>query len=141
MVPEMEELNKAIFEEDLIEVNRILEAGCNLDDADSTGKTPLIQAVEQEDIRFVELLLSYGASINASGFNGWAPIHMAVDIAMDATIQSDGKPGTEPLSVIALLVQHGANLQQTTDEGYTPLDIAKKYKSKKIIEYLETKEP
>lgn len=137
----MDELNRAIFEENLIEVNRILEAGCNLDNADSTGKTPLMQAVEQEDARFIELLLTYGASINASGFNGWAPLHIAVDIAIDGTIQSNGKQGTEPTSIIGLLIINGADLQQVTSEGDTPLDIAKKYKNKKITEYLLNAKP
>jgi ankyrin repeat protein len=137
----MEELNRAIFEENLIEANRILEVGCNLDAADSTGKTPLMQAVLQEDARFIELLITYGASINASGFNGWTPLHIAVDISIDGTIQSNGKQGTEPTSIIELLIKFGADLDQVTNEGDTPMDIAKKYNNKKITEYLLNAKP
>lgn len=137
----MNELNQAIFDEDLVEVNRLLESGCDLDMADSTGKTPLMQAAEQEDARLIELLLSYGASINEPGFQGWAPLHIAVDIAIDATIQSNGKQGTEPLSIIELLIKNGASLEQRTDEGYTPLEIAKRLGSNKVVKYLTDTKP
>ena len=137
----MEEINRAIFEEDLMEANRLLESGCEIDEVDSTGKTPLMQAVEQEDARFVELLLSYGAAIDKAGFNGWAPLHMAVDISIDGTIQSNGKPGTEPTSIIGILISNGANLELVTDDGFTPLGIAQRYKNKKISEYLRSAKP
>lgn len=138
----MDKLGKAIFEEDISLVNQILEAGCDLDVADATtGKTPLMQAVEQEDARLVELLLSYGASVNAVGFKGWTPLHLAVDIAIDGTIQSEGKQGTEPVTMIRLLIEQGANLEQVTDDGFTPLKIAQGYKSKKITEYLSNAKP
>jgi ankyrin repeat protein len=138
----MDNLGKAIFEEDLNLVNQILEAGCELNVADAiTGKTPLMQAVEQENVRFIELLLNYGASVNAVGYKGWGPLHLAVDISVDGTIQSEGKPGTEPVSIIKLLIDHGADLDQTTDDGFTPLKIAQNYQCKKIVEFLSNEKP
>lgn len=133
----MQKLNQALFENNLREVHRLLRSGCALDAVDAaSGKTPLMQAVEQEDVRFIELLLSYGASVHARGFDGWTPLHLAVDIAIDGTIQSHGEPGTEPVSVIAVLLQHGADIHSQTDDGLTPLDIAKGYKNRKLIAYL-----
>lgn len=133
----MSALNRALFENNLPEVNRLLQAGCALNAVDAvSGKTPLMQAVEQEDVRFIELLLFHGASVHAKGFDGWAPLHLAVDIAIDATIQSNGKQGTEPVSVIALLLEHGADIHSQTDDGLTPLDIAKAYQSRKLMAYL-----
>jgi ankyrin repeat protein len=133
----MEELNRAVFDEDLDEVNRILKAGGNLDLVDSIGKTALLCAVEQENSRLIELLLFHGASINVAGVNGWAPLHMAVDISIDGTVQSNGEYGTEPTAIIGLLIDNGADMAQVTEEGYTPIDIAKSYGSSKIIQYLE----
>lgn len=133
----MQELNQALFANNLPEVNRLLRSGCVLNAVDTaSGKTPLMQAVEQEDVRFIELLLSYGASVHARGSDGWTPLHLAVDVAIDATIQSHGEPGTEPVSVIAILLEHGADIHSRTENGLTPLDVAREYRSRKLIMYL-----
>lgn len=137
----MQKLSRAISENNLLEVNRLLQSGYALDEADAvSGKTPLMQAVEQEDVRLMELLLLYGASVHAEGSDGWTPLHLAVDIAIDATIQSNGKKGTEPVSVIALLLEYSADMQTQTVDGLTPLDIARQYGSSRIIRYLSNRE-
>ncbi|TGD70673.1 ankyrin repeat domain-containing protein [Mangrovimicrobium sediminis] len=137
----MQELNRAIFEENLSEINRILNAGVDIDAVDSTGKTALMQAVEQENIRFVELLIHHGASVNCPGNDGWAPIHLAVDVSIDGTVQSNGVPHSAPTSIIGYLIGKGADLHQETDSGETAYTIARKYENKKITEYLNSAKP
>ncbi|MCU7861451.1 MAG: ankyrin repeat domain-containing protein [Candidatus Thiodiazotropha sp. (ex Lucinoma kastoroae)] len=107
--------------------------------------TPLLHAVESENIRLIELLVGLGADINKKGHEGFTPLHLAVDISIDGTIQTGGKPGgkpgDEPLAIISFLISNGADVTSKTDKGDTPIDIAKAYRAHKVIEYLNEAKP
>ncbi|QHW29547.1 ankyrin repeat domain-containing protein [Paenibacillus rhizovicinus] len=98
----------------------------------------LIIAVENEQNEMIHLLLLKGADINAKSYGGWTPLHAAVDTSIDGTIQTGGNPGDEPTEIIRYLLENGADRSILNNDGQTPLDIAKDYKSMKIIDYLET---
>ncbi len=135
------ELAKAIFEDNVDLVNAIIKEGAELDFVDELGMTPLMHAVEQENIRLVELLIGLGANINKSGSGGFTALHHAVDISIDGTIQTRGKQGEEPVSIISFLIEHGADISAKTEDGETPLDFANNYKSSKIIGFLNAAMP
>ena len=134
-------LANAIFEDNVNLVNSIVRDGVDLNFVDNLGKTPLMHAVEFENTRLVELFISLGANINKAGSEGFTALHHAVDISIDGTIQSGGMQGEEPLSIISLLIENGADVSATTDKGETPLDIATIYKSKKVMEFLNAAKP
>lgn len=128
----MSELTRKIFEGDVASVSRLIEGTSDLEAIDSNGKTPLIQAVECENIRVIEMFLDHGAQINHSDRHGFSPLHLAVDISIDGTIQSGSCLGDEPTDIIELLISRGASLSVRTEDGETPIDIAIQYGSKKI---------
>ncbi|WP_397356670.1 hypothetical protein [Paenibacillus sp. N3.4] len=75
--------------------------------------------------------------MNFKSFEGWTPLHVAVDISLDGTIQSGGSPGEEPTEVIKYLLDNGADITILECNGKTPIDIAKDNNSQKIINFLE----
>ncbi|XP_073303652.1 ADP-ribosylation factor GTPase-activating protein AGD3-like isoform X1 [Primulina huaijiensis] len=67
-------------------------------------------ACETADIGMIELLLQYGANINAVDSRGHTPLHRCI---------VRGKS-----SLVKLLLTRGANLQAADDQGKTPLQLA-----------------
>ena len=132
----MSELHQAVFTESLAEVYRSLDAGNDVNETDHTGQTPLMLAVANENIRIIELLLNRGANVNASGHNEWQALHHAVDISIYGTIQANGSAGSDPVSIIDILIGCGADLLSKNNEGHTPLDIARIYGNKKVTDHL-----
>lgn len=125
-------LAKATFEDDVVLVNSIVKEGIDLNYIDELGKTVLMHAIEQENIRLIELFINLGADVNISGSSGFTALHHAVDISIDGTIQTGGKFGEEPLTIIKYLLEQGADKSALTNKKQTPLDIANQYKSKKV---------
>lgn len=127
-----DELIDAIWREKIRDVEALLKSGADVNAVGSKGWTPLMQAAEMENLSIARLLLDRGADVNHSGYRGYTPLHIAVDISIDGTIQNGGHPGDEPTKVIELLLERGASLLATDDEGKTPLGWAAAYGSKKI---------
>ena len=133
-----DQLNEAIGDEKIDLVRSILEDGADPNGLSRHTETPLMAAAECESEEILEFLLSCGAEINMSGHEGNTPLHIAVDISIDGTIQSGGAPGDEPVNVIKVLLNNGADLNAKNNKGETPLDWARDYKSKKVIEVLNS---
>src|SRR4051794_37121828 len=103
------DLIRAIWREDIRQVESFLDSGANVNVAGSNGQTPLMQAAEMENLGILQLLLARGADVNLPGYFGCTPLHCAVDIAIDGTIQQGGQPGDEPTEVIKFLLARGAS--------------------------------
>ncbi|GIO41565.1 ankyrin repeat domain-containing protein [Paenibacillus apis] len=104
---------------------------------EDNGWTLLTCAIENERIEIVEILLNNGTDVNYRSSNGWTALHQAVDISIDGTIQTGGKPGEEPIDIIKFLLDKGANINIEDIQGNSSLDIAMRYNSKKIINFLK----
>jgi ankyrin repeat protein len=66
-------------------------------------------------VEAVNILLGAGAPVDAANAFGFVAIHFA--LSPDSEMASS-------LAIIQLLIQHGANVDATTDEGYTPIAFA-----------------
>jgi ankyrin repeat protein len=70
-------------------------------DYEWNGWTLLKSAVEHEKKDIIGLLLENGADINRVTRGEWTALHQAVDISIDATIQTKGKTGDEPTDILS----------------------------------------
>ena len=92
----------------------LLELGVPVNQADAHGNVPLVYLTrgdKRQQPEKLQLLLEYGADINAVGPRGRTALHYAA--AADHT------------QTIAWLIQHGARLDMKDDEGSTALDLAR----------------
>jgi ankyrin repeat protein len=93
-------------------VDLLLDAGANVNFADSGGFTPLNQAVGESHLDTVEHLLLRGADIahRCASAGGCTVLHIAAAYGR--------------LECIRLLLRYGADPQARRDDGQTPYDTA-----------------
>nr|XP_024214301.1 ankyrin-3 [Halyomorpha halys] len=103
-------------------VTLLLENGANVNIADANGTTPLLKAVNNNDIITAKLLIEKKADVNAATKLGYIPLHEAV------------RNGNHEM--VKLLLDSGSTVCKETDQGITPLLISEKYVFREIIEYL-----
>jgi ankyrin repeat protein len=120
------------------------------------GKTPLHYAVNYKRLACMDLLLKYGADLNAGDRTGTTPLHTAAmtgqkDAALwlldhGAAIESRDSFGDTPLqtaavfgqgAMVKLLLDHGAKLDTKNTQGKTALDLARENRQEKVARYLE----
>ncbi|KAJ3329792.1 hypothetical protein HDU76_007126 [Blyttiomyces sp. JEL0837] len=96
----------------LLAVNASLTA---IDNHQATrGYTALHHAVDLRQIGIVRRLLNAGADPSIRNSFGWTPLHLAC-------IKLDGYPYWTHEELIGILLDHGANVEDETEEGATPL--------------------
>ncbi len=109
------EFHWAIQSGELNKVKQLLSADSSLAKTkDSLGRPPLQNPCWDGNIEMVELLLSYGADVNAQNRDNVTPLHSAT---------SKGDP-----RVIKLLLEHGAEVNAKTKNSSTPLHIAAEFR-------------
>ena len=89
--------------------------------------TPLHTAAYSGNCRVVKILIENGADISLkSGIRGNTPFHLAVGSGKDA------------IEVCKVFLDNGAKVDQINYEQYTPLDLAKDYGVKELIDFLQS---
>ncbi|MCJ1239911.1 hypothetical protein MMC14_007909 [Varicellaria rhodocarpa] len=134
----------------------LVDAGVDINTAGYLGKTPLLFAIEKDQIPTARLLLRRGADINLTDANGNSPLFLAVekgsDLIVREILRSGGRSdvqnadGETPLclatlkgheKVVKALLENGADREATNKFGDTPLDLAMEKDHKSIVEILE----
>ncbi|KAL8832371.1 MAG: hypothetical protein Q9170_004907 [Blastenia crenularia] len=82
---------------------------CNIDVADSEGRTPLSWAAELGNLWAVQTLLGHGADLSSKSIMGWTPLHYAAKAPTSACL-------------IALL-EHGALVDAKNKWGHSSLNV------------------
>ena len=134
----------------------LLEAGVSIDATGYRGKTPLLFAIDKEQIPSVRLLLRRGARLDVPDDNGRLPLFVAAEFGLDPVVneilriskESDirNSKGDTPLCLAArnghekvcqVLLKGGADSEFPNKYGDTPLDLAIEGNHEKIVEMLE----
>jgi uncharacterized protein len=131
------ELTEAIDEGAIGRVRDLLAAGCDPNGFDAFGESPLAVAAMRNELEVLKLLLQYGADIRLANVEGWTALHFAVDHAIDSAIQGGDRPGEECVASIDWLMQNGADASAKSADGSSPIDIARTYRSDRVLNTLE----
>ncbi|XP_066494772.1 B-cell lymphoma 3 protein [Tiliqua scincoides] len=101
----------------------LLDRGADVDAVDiKSGRSPLLHAVENNNLEMVELLLQHGANVNAQSYGGNTALHAA--------------SGRGLLDALRLLVRNGADGSLKNYHNDTPLMVAR---NKRVIDILRGK--
>lgn len=135
-------LNRAVADNDIAEVRRLLAEGAKVNGRDKNygDISPLFLAVENGKIEMVRLLLDHGAKVNAEDETERTPIMFLdndatpelVEILLNAgaKINAHDKAGSSVLmsvvasvnaDVLEALIKGGADINDADDEDVTPL--------------------
>ncbi|CAD6500059.1 BgTH12-04164 [Blumeria graminis f. sp. triticale] len=99
----------------------------NLHAIETRGKTALHLAVSNNRQDIVNLLLKYGAHINAKSDGGWTPLHNALEIESEKRASA---------KILRMLISHGADPNAKLLNGMTPLHIAAQNGNILAVKYL-----
>uniref|UniRef100_A0A1B6C1D9 Uncharacterized protein n=1 Tax=Clastoptera arizonana TaxID=38151 RepID=A0A1B6C1D9_9HEMI len=101
----------------------LLEVGANVNATDDNCRTPLHIACQKfgnTEVKYIQLLISYGADINcivSIGKQAFTPLHFACS----TTLSSRDRNYDEIDDRIVLLVENGAELSAKNCNGHTPI--------------------
>lgn len=139
------DLLMAVDNKDVIEVEKLLMSGANVNARNHLGETPLIRA---GSLNMIDLLLKHGADINAQDANGYSALHNAIHhvevdtinklLVNGADFNIQDKNGVSPvieatiacedhenaLDILKKLLEVGADHTLTRLDGKSALEIA-----------------
>ncbi|EFQ34117.1 hypothetical protein CGRA01v4_12182 [Colletotrichum graminicola] len=101
-------------DEFLVFVQWAFEHGLYINARDDTGRTPLLEAVQNRDEKLTLLLMQHGADPNAVDDQGWTPLSTVIDRDNSAC----------SLELLSLLLENGADPRQPGPNGEGLLDMA-----------------
>lgn len=101
-------------------VEKLLKRGADVNLSDAHGWTPLLRAVENNNVTTVEILIQAGANIDKTNKHGWTPL-------MRACIKGN-------VFLVKLFLKHGANVFLQNCGGQKAKDVAKKEEIKHMLD-------
>jgi len=111
---------------DLVAIHRLLKSGANPNLPGRAWSSAIACAGENDETGdVVRALVAGGADINIQNEKGLTPLHYAVDIAIDGTIQS--RLETIDWSVVGVFLDLGADPNIRDARGETVYDTASAY--------------
>jgi ankyrin repeat protein len=104
------ELHKAVFDNKLGEVQRLVANGANINARDADGYTSLHRAVYHNFEEIVQFLIASGANLHIKDMSGSTPLLQAV--------------AYDNVRMAQILIQAGSSLSSISKMGLTPLALA-----------------
>jgi ankyrin repeat protein len=111
-------------------VNALVDLGADMNIKDDTNHTPFLYAVCTGKVEIAEILLSKGVNVNYNE-GPMSPLHMLVMSKMSGMMSGEN---TVPMA--KLLIANGADINAKTQNGQTPLDLAKNVGNTEMVQYL-----
>lgn len=114
-----------------IQFGALVNQGTELNAQTPKGNSALHLAVQSGNPQTVEALLRAGADVTKKAQGGFSPIHYAC-------LPMNGLNGNtaNQLAIIRLLLQYKAPINDTADNGCTPLHVAAKWGEREVVELL-----
>jgi len=112
-----------VARQDLPAVQRLLDAGANPNLPGQAWSSAIACAGENDETgEIVRALVASGADVNIQDECGWTPLHHAVDMAIDGTIQQN----LEEIdwTVVGVYLDLGADPSTRNKDGETIADVA-----------------
>ncbi|XP_058463566.1 protein phosphatase 1 regulatory subunit 16A-like isoform X5 [Malaya genurostris] len=113
-------LLEAAARNDIVEVAKLLQKGVTPDATNMDGLTALHQCCIDDNAEMLNLLLDYGANVNAQDSERWTPLHAAATCGH--------------LNLVKILIGRGANLLSVNADGNMPYDICD---DEEALDYIE----
>ena len=121
------ELFKAVDNENLEKVKKIIKSGVDVNSMFKIGWTPLMKAIITKNKEMIKTLIDAGANVNAKSSDmGFTPIMIAI--------------GHDFVGITKILLNNGADISIKDKEGHTPLMQAKEESIPQIVKLLKDKE-
>lgn len=98
----------------------LLDNGAKPDGRELHTYTPLLSAASMLDIAAAEILLEYGASLEQGNSDGQKPLFMVCQAGTSCFDKMDS-PKTKRLEMARFFLAHGADVDGTDGNGFTPL--------------------
>jgi len=117
----------AVLENQLDILSFLIQQGCDINQADDSGMTPLHAAAINNNVKAVEILLSANAEVDIEDKFGNTPLAQAVFSCK------------EDIAVVKLLFERGANPSHSNINGSSPISFAIKTKKKPVVDLLSRK--
>lgn len=129
----------------------LIEKGANVNARNKYNDTPLLYAAQREQVRMMKVMIEKGAEVNTLNEQGQSPLFIAVrsgnmemfDLLIDGGADINFGEGLlhravikDRLELVQKLINEQTNVDATNDRGNTPLTIAIRQGSEKIMEYL-----
>ncbi len=149
-------LHEAAKADEVQEVERLIQAGADVEALDEDGETPLTAAALAGKTAAVKLLVARGADIKRRNKGGFTALHAAaytghiqiVEFALDRGAgidDQDNKAELTPLhaaaerdylDIVELLIERGARVDLKELNGWTPVSRAMFKAHKEVVKHL-----
>ncbi|GMH40038.1 hypothetical protein BSKO_07942 [Bryopsis sp. KO-2023] len=133
----------------LVVVKMLISLGCTIDILTSSKRTPLHYAASKGHHEIIGVLLEAGASVKVKDITGSTPLHRAASVGKLAAVRVLVEKGNAPLEatdnegqtplflavscrnrgVAIFLAGKGANINASTMEGESPIDVSGDFKA------------
>lgn len=138
-------------------VKKAIESGVNIDAFGDCGKTALHKASERGHVDIIYLLAKAGASVEKKSEEGiQTPLEMAVESRQFGAVKALIELGANPhfkdsqnntllitasaqnaLGIVRLLLSKGVDINAKNNNGFTALEIARRFKYPDIVQFLK----
>ncbi|MBE6417818.1 MAG: hypothetical protein E7033_05060 [Akkermansiaceae bacterium] len=120
----------------LATMQQLLQSGANVNTRDAEGFTPLMIAANWGNTEMVKLLLEAGADVLATTNSGTNALHSVACAQIIHT--GDATTAAQDLThIAAMLLAAGADINQATADGVTPLIVAANYNNILLKPFLQ----
>lgn len=153
----MGDIFKVVLQGDEKKLESLILSGVDMNALDKAKRTPLINAVIDNNLKVAEILLKHGADANAQDNQGWTALHFAAQnyskeatrmlLANNCEVDVKDIHGNTPLfravfnskgrgEVIQLLISHGADKTLKNNHGMSPSNLASTIANYNITQYM-----